>query len=89
MQAGPKPTMTLEQEEMFSNYLDHAWYIGLPRTEKMMAKEIQDYIIRKNIDAPYKYKVPGTEISNLQYIMDTDRYSLMITNILYVASNQY
>ena len=57
--AGPKQSICSNHEMLFREYLDQCWEIGIPRSEKKFAADIQDFVLRKNVDAPYKDKAPG------------------------------
>ena len=59
VQQGRKLTMTVEHEESLRAFCDHAWQMGMPRTQDMLSEDIRDFAVRRNIPCPYKVRGPG------------------------------
>ena len=62
---GQKPSIDEDTEASFRKFCDHAWGMGVPRTQQHLGSDIQDYSKRGNVDLPYSEKPPGTNSTNL------------------------
>ena len=65
---GRKLTMSAENEESLRTFCDHAWQMGMPRTQDMLSEDIRDFSVRKNIPCPYKVRGPGMFCTYLNHV---------------------
>ena len=56
---GRKPTLPSDLEQSLRSFCEHAWAMGMPRTQVMLSEDIRDFVCRKNVPCPYHQKGPG------------------------------